>query len=671
MNLSEPFIRRPVATTLLTIGLGLAGLAAYFHLPVSPLPQVDVPVITVSANMAGASPETMAASVATPLERHLGAIADVNEMTSSSSVGSTRIVLQFGADRNIDGAARDVEAAINAARADLPAALRSNPSYRKVNPSDQPIMILALTSRTMSQGQLYDAAATVLEQKLLQTTGVGDVQVGGSSLPAVRVELNPTALFKYGIGMEDVRAALSTANANSPKGAVENASNRWQIYSDDQARNADQYRNLIVAYRNGAPVRLSNVATVADSVEDIRNLGISHGQRAIIITVYRQPNANIIQTVDRIRAMLPALQASIPAAAELSLVEDRSVTIRASLRAVEEALGAAVVLVVGVVFFFLRDPRATLIPCVAVPLSLIGTLAVMYVLGFNLDNLSLMALAIATGFVVDDAIVVMENIVRHMEAGMPRFQAALLGVREVGFTVLAMSLSLVAVFIPILFMGGYIGLYFREFAATLSVAIVISMAVSLSTTPMMCAFLLHSHRDRSRGWFNRTSEAFFEDLMAGYERSLAWALRHTRTILVLLAAAVALTFALIRVLPLGFFPEQDTGQLFGGLVADQSASFDRVAAKMRTFMAIVQRDPAVDNAIGMVGAGGWGGATTGRAFISLKPLSVRKESAEAVIARLRPQLARVPGATLFLAPSQDIHVGGYSGNGLYEYTLQA
>ncbi len=521
MNISEPFIRRPVATTLLTVGIALAGIAAYLHLPVSPLPQFDFPTITVSASMAGASPETMASSVATPLERHLGAISDVTEMTSQSSVGSTNITLQFGLSRDIDGAARDVQAAINASRADLPAALKSNPTYRKVNPADAPILVLALTSKTMSQGQLYDAAATILQQAISQVPGVGNVTVGGSSLPAVRVELNPSALFHYGIGLEDVRAALAAANANSPTGAIEDDNFHWQVYSNDQARTAAQYHSLVVAYRNGAAVRLSDVADVQDSVEDIRNAGISQNEPAVVITISRQPGANIIDTVDRVLALMPALQASIPGAARLAVAVTRSTTIRASLHDVEVTLGISVLLVVFVVFAFLQDPRATLIPSVAMPISLIGTFGAMYLLDYSLDNLSLMALTVATGFVVDDAIVVMENIVRHMENGMPRFEASLLGVREVGFTVLSMSLSLIAVFIPILLMGGIVGRLFREFAVTLSVAILISLLISLTTTPMMCARLLGRPEDKKVTRLGRLHDSLFEDLRGGYERNAA------------------------------------------------------------------------------------------------------------------------------------------------------
>ncbi len=667
---SELFIRRPVATTLFTVGIVLAGSAAFVHLPVSPLPQVDMPTITVSANMAGASPETMAQTVATPLERHLGTIADVTEMTSSSSVGSTNITLQFGLSRNIDGAARDVQAAINAARVDLPTALRSNPTYRKVNPADAPILILAVTSNTLTQGQMYDSASTILAQKLLQVEGVGDVNVGGSSLPAVRVEVNPSALFKYGIGLEDVRAALAAANANSPKGAIENSQLHWQIYDNDQSRSAKDYQSLVVAYRNGAPVRLRDVAQISDSVEDLRNLGLSRGKAAVIVIIFRQPQANIIDTVDRVRALLPQLQAAIPPATELQIASDRSTVIRASLKAVENALLIAVLLVVLVVYLFLRDPRAVLVPAVAVPVSLVGTFAAMYLLRYSLDNLSLMALTVATGFVVDDAIVVMENIVRNMEQGTPRFEAALIGVRQVGFTVLSMSLSLIAVFIPILLMGGVVGLYFREFAVTLSVAILISMVVSLTTTPMMCARLLSVHRKASElGRFHAWTEGLFQQLLGAYAHTLQWAIRHRRLMLLLLVATVGLNFWLFAIIPKGFFPEQDTGRMFGFIQADQSVSFQRISQKLRQYMQIVQADPDVDDVVGFTGAGGAG--NSGRMFISLKPLGARKATTEQIMTRLRPKLAAVPGATLFLAPQQEIRVGGRQSYALYQYTLQA
>ncbi|HVU35996.1 MAG TPA: efflux RND transporter permease subunit, partial [Opitutaceae bacterium] len=672
MNFSGTFIRRPVATTLLTIGVALAGFAAYFKLPVSPLPQVDFPTIVVSANMPGASPETMASSVATPLERHLGTIADVTEMTSRSSQSSTSIVLQFSISRDIDGAARDVQAAINAARADLPAALRSNPSYRKFNSADQPILILALTSDTLSSGALYDAAATVLQQKLSQVDGVGDVSIGGSSLPAVRVELNPTALFKYGIGLEDVRAALAAANANSPKGSIENSQYHWQIYSNDHATRAADFQSLVIAYRNGAAVRLSDVASVSDSVEDTRNLGLANGKPAVIVIISRQPGANIISTVDRVRAVLPQLEASMPGGAKIDIAVDRSVTIRASLHDVEVALLIAVALVILVVFIFLRDPRATAIPSVAVPISLIGTFGVMYLLDYSLDNLSLMALTIATGFVVDDAIVVMENIVRHMEAGVPRFEAALRSVREVGFTVISMSLSLVAVFIPILLMGGFVGRLFREFAVTLSVAILVSMLVSLTTTPAMCARVLASRHDREHGRIYRWFEEFFQDLVHTYDRTLRWVLRRAPLMLIVLLGTIALNVWLFRIIPKGFFPLQDTGRLFGMIQADQSISFQAMEKKFRQFCAIVQQDPAVQTVVGSTGAGGrGGGANSGRLFVDLKPIGQRKESSMEVIGRLRPKLAAVPGATVFLVPAQEIPAGGRQANSLYQFTLES
>jgi multidrug efflux pump len=670
MSLSEIFIRRPVATTLFTAGIALAGGAAYSRLAVSPFPQVDLATISVGAYMAGASPETMATSVATPLERHLGTIADVTEMTSTSSVGSSNVTLQFGLSRDIDGAARDVQAAINASRADLPAALRSNPTYRKQNPADQPIMILALTSKTMTPGQLYDEASTKLAQKISQVPGVGNVGVWGSSLPAVRVELNPSALFKYGIGLEDVRAALAAANANSPKGAIENESLHWQIYDNDQSRKAKDYIDLVVAFRNGAPIRLHDVARVTDSVEDTRNLGMSKGTPAVVVPIFKQPSANIIETVDRIRGMLPQLRADVPAAAELDIALDRSTTIRASLRDVERALGVAILLVVLVVYLFLRDGRATLIPSVAVPVSLIGTFGVMYLLGFSLDNLSLMALTIATGFVVDDAIVVMENITRHMESGTPRFEAAILGVRQVAFTVLSMSLSLIAVFIPILLMGGQVGRSFREFALTLSVAILISMVVSLTTTPMMCARLLTVRRAGETRRFHRWTEAAFEGLLDLYRDTLSWVLRHPFPMLLSLLFTVGLNIWLFTRIPKTLFPEEDTGRLSGGIMADQSISFQRMSQKLRQYMQIVQDDPDVDDVVGFTGGGR--GANTAFMFVATKPLNKRKASSEQIIARLRPKLGRVPGAQLFLFPQQETpRAGGRVSNSTWQYTLQA
>jgi multidrug efflux pump len=672
MNLSEPFIRRPVATTLLTLGIALAGALAYFKLPVSPLPQVDFPTISVQASMAGASPDVMAATVATPLERHLGQIADVTEMTSSSSTGSSRVTLQFGLNRSIDGAARDVEAAINAARADLPTALRSNPTYHKVNPADAPIMILTLTSPTLTTGQLYDSADTILSQKLSQVSGIGQVQIGGSSLPAVRVELNPTVLFKYGIGLEDVRAALASANANTPKGSIDVNGERYQLYTNDQASKAAQYQNLIVAYRNNAAVRLSDVATIEDSVENVRNLGLANGKPAVLVILYRQPGANIIETVDRVRALIPALKASIPSTIDLAVAIDRTTTIRGSLQAVKVTLLIAIALVVAVVFLFLRNGRATMVPAVAVPISLLGTFGVMYLLGYSLDNLSLMALIIATGFVVDDAIVVLENITRHMEAGMPRFEAALLGAREVGFTVLSMSLSLVAVFIPILLMGGLVGRLFREFSITLSVAVLISLVISLTTTPMLCSRFIKVIKPNEQGRFFQASERAFEAVLRVYGRSLRWALRNGPPLMLLLLAIVAFNIYLYWDIPKGFFPQQDTGRLTGGIQADQSISFQAMEKKLREFIKLVQSDPAVDTVVGFTGGGSQGGGQTngGFVFISLKPKSERKLSADEVIARLRPKLTQVAGARLFLQSVQDIRVGGRQSNAQYQYTLQ-
>jgi multidrug efflux pump len=668
MNLSALFISRPIATTLLTLGVALAGVMAFFLLPVSPLPQVEFPTIIVQASMPGASPDTMATSVATPLERHLGRIADVTEMTSSSSVGNTRVTLQFGLNRDIDGAARDVQAAINAARADLPTALRSNPTYRKVNPADAPIMILSLTSQTLSRGQLYDSAATVLQQKLSQVEGVGQVTVGGSSLPAVRAELNPRALFKYGIGLEDVRAALAAANANTPKGAIDEGGRRYQIYTNDQARRADEYRPLVIAYRNGNAVRLSDVGDVVDSVEDLRNLGLANGQPAVLVILYRQPGANIIETVDRVKALLPQLRASIPADIDLNVPMDRTTTIRASLADVERTLALSVALVIVVVFVFLRDARATFIPSVAVPVSLIGTFGVMYLLGYSLNNLSLMALTIATGFVVDDAIVVLENTVRHIEAGMPRRQAALQGAREVGFTVLSMSLSLIAVFIPILLMGGIVGRLFREFAVVLSVAILVSLVVSLSTTPMMCSRLLTSRPASERSSFYRLSERWFAALQEHYARSLAVALRHPLLTVIALFATIGLNVYLFTAVPKGFFPQQDTGRLSGSIQADQSISFQSMRQKLTAFVSIVKDDPAVESVVGFTGGGQ---TNAGFVFVALKPLAERKMSADQVIGRLRGKLAQVAGASLFLQPVQDIRVGGRASAAQYQYTLQA
>jgi multidrug efflux pump len=667
VNPSTPFIKRPVATTLLTIGLALAGIFAYFKLPVAPLPQVDFPTISVTATMPGASPDTMAATVATPLERHLGIIADVTEMTSSSIVGSARITLQFNLDRNIDGAARDVEAAIQAARADLPTNLRQNPTYRKVNPADAPIAILALTSDTLTRGQIYDAGSTIMQQALSQIEGIGEVVVSGSSLPAVRVELNPLQLFKYGIGLEDVRAALSSANAHSPKGALEDGDRRYQIYTNDQASHAADYKPLIIAYRNRNPVRLTDVAEVLDSVENLRNQGLSNGRPAVLVILYRQPGANIIDTVERIKAILPPLQASIPRAIHVELTMDRTTTIRASLHDVESALLIATALVILVVFIFLRNGRATLIPTVAVPVSLIGTFGAMWLLGYSLDNLSLMALTVSTGFVVDDAIVVLENITRHIEAGMPRMEAALKGAGEVGFTVLSMSLSLIAVFAPILLMGGIVGRLFREFAMTLSIAILISLIISLTTTPTMCAYLLPAKATHRHGRIYHAAEHAFDAVLAMYDRTLRRALAWPGLVMLSLAATIALAGYLFTIVPKGFFPQQDTGRMIGGIQADQSISFQLMEQKLRQFVNIIRHDPAVDNVVAFTGGGQ---TNSGFVFVILKPLSDRKIPIMQVIGRLRPKLNQVAGARLFLQAVQDIWVGGRQSNAQYQYTLQ-
>jgi multidrug efflux pump len=668
MSLSTPFIRRPIATTLLTFGLAAAGAVAFFKLPVSPLPQVDFPTISVQATLPGASPQDVATTVASPLERHLGQIADVTEMTSSSSVGSVRITLQFGLNRDIDGAARDVQAAINASRADLPTSLRSNPTYKKVNPADAPILIMTLTSDTMSRGDLYDAASTVVAQKLSQVEGIGEVGVSGSSLPAVRVDLIPQAVYKYGIGLEDVRAALSSANAHSPKGGIDVGDQRYQIYANDQANKAVDYRSLVVAYRNGAAIHLSDIGEVTDGVENLRNSGLANGKPAVLIILYRQPNANIISTVDRVKALVPFLQASISPAIEIGLAADRSTTIRTSLRDVERTLILAVLLVIVVVFAFLRNLRATFIPVVAVSVSLVATFAAMYLIGYSLDNLSLMALTVATGFVVDDAIVVLENITRHIEDGLSPLEAALKGAAEVSFTVLSMSISLIAVFIPILLMGGIIGRLFREFAMTISIAIVISLAVSLATTPMMCAVLLRGETGQKHGRVYQASERFFEAMLNIYRRSLTAALRHPATMMLILAVVFGLNFYLYDVIPKGFFPQQDTGRMVGNIQADQSISFQLMQQKLAQFVNIIKKDPAVETVVGFTGGGQ---TNSGFMFVSLLPLSERGISVDGVIARLRRQMAVVPGATLFLQAVQDIRVGGRASNAQYQYTLQA
>ncbi len=669
MNLSALFIERPVATTLLTIGIALAGFLGFALLPVSPLPQVDFPTISVQASLPGASPETMAATVATPLERAIGRIAGITEMTSSSSLGSTRITVQFDLDRDIDGAARDVQAAINAARSLLPTSLPNNPTYRKVNPADAPIMILAMTSATMTQGQMYDVASTILAQKLSQVQGIGQVNVGGSSLPAVRVEVDPVALTHAGVSLDTVRAAITTTNANRPKGLVENETLRWQIQANDQARTAKEYQPLIVAWKNGAPVRLGDVANVIDSVQDVRNAGLANGRPSVVLVLNRQPGANIIDTVDRVKALLPQLRASIPATIDLEVAQDRTTTIRASLRDVEFTLVISIALVIVVVFLFLRNMRATLIPSVAVPVSLIGTFGVMYLAGFSLDNLSLMALTIATGFVVDDAIVVLENISRHIENGMKPHDAALRGAREVGFTVLSISISLVAVFIPIMAMGGIVGRLFREFALTLSIAILVSLLISLTTTPMMCARLLkprHQAREESR--VSRAVGDVLERLSASYARTLQVALRHPLLTLLTLIATIALNVWLYVVVPKGFFPQQDTGRVTGFVQADQAISFQAMQQKMAAFVNIVKQDPAVQTVTAYTGGGQ---RNSGFMFVGLKPRSERKESADEVINRLRHETGRIPGAQLFLQSVQDIRVGGRQANAQYQYTLQA
>jgi multidrug efflux pump len=675
VNISAPFIRRPVATILLTFGVALCGAAAFILLPVAPLPRIDVPAIFVSAQLPGASPEVMASTVATPLERHLGAIADLDDMTSNSGVGTTNIQLQFGVDRDIDGAARDVQAAIVAAHADLPSSLTHNPTYRKINSGLFPVMAIALTSDVLTQGQIYDAADAVISQRLSQIEGVGGVNVNGSALPAVRVEINPLSLSKYGIGLQDVRAAISNSNANAPKGAIESGGLRYQIYTNDNARDAAPYRNLIIANRNGSTVRLGDVATVLDmqdgATENVRTYGLYNGKPAVFVTVYQQPGANVIQMIDAVKAELPILKDSIDPKIDLVVTFDRSVTIRASLRQVEQTLILAVVFVILVVYVFLGSHRAAIIPALVVPVSLIGTFGVMYLLDFSLDNFSLMALTIATGFVVDDAIVVMENTSRHLEAGMSRMQAALLGAREVGFTVVSMSLSLVAVFIPFMFAGGIVGLIFREFTVTLSVAILISLVISLTTTPMMCSLLLEVEGRRKASRFKRAFERGFESLRRDYLKSLEWALDHRRLMLTSFFATIALSVFLIVIIPKGFFPQQDTAQLQGGIRGDATSSFQLMKGKLQQVAKIIREDPAVSTVTGSVGAGGFGpgGGASANVTVALKPLSSGRASADRVIARLRPRLAHVTGVTSFLQSVQDIGGGGRSANSQYQYTL--
>jgi len=670
MNISAPFIARPVATTLITLGIALAGVLGYGLLPIAPLPQMDFPTISVSASLPGASPETMAATVATPLERALGTIAGVNEITSRSSLGSTNVTLQFDLNRDINGAARDVQAAINASRSLLPTGMPSNPTYRKVNPADTPIILLSLTSSTLTQGQMYDAASTVLAQRLSQVEGVGQVNVSGSALPAVRVELNPDKLAAAGIALDSVRTAITNTNANRPKGSVEQGGRSWQVGANDQARVAAEYTKVILRYANGSAVTLGDVAEVRDSVQDVRNYAAANGKQAILIFILKEPGANIIETVDRVRALLPHLRASIPTAIDLNVIADRTPTIRASLREVERAMGIAVGLVILVVLLFLRSGRATLLPAMAVPVSLCGTFGVMYLCGFSLDNLSAMALTVATGFVVDDAIVVLENITRHIEHGLTPREAALRGAKEIGFTVVSISLSLIAVFIPILLMGGVVGRLFREFAVVLSSAILVSMMVSLTATPMMAAKLLKPREATPKppGRFARALSWIGRKCTRGYRKSLMWVLRHQPVALLSLIAVIALNVHLYGTIPKSFFPQQDTGAMFGGVQADQGSSFPMMKERVQKFMTILMADPAVEGVTGFTGGGQRNSANF---FVMLKPIKERKVTADAVVTRLRDKLSHEAGANLFLVPVQDIRIGGRQSNSAYQFTLQA
>jgi multidrug efflux pump len=669
MSLSSPFIRRPVATTLLTAAIALAGAVAFRELPVSPLPQVDFPTISVGASLPGASPEIMASSVATPLERQFGRIAGITEMTSSSYLGTTSVTMQFDLNRNIDGAARDVQAAINAARSYLPSNLPGNPTYRKVNPADAPIMILALTSTVYDRGALYDAASTIMQQRLSQIQGVGQVSVGGSSLPSVRVEVNPTQLNGYGLGLQDVAAMLSRQNANSPKGQITDGATSADIITNDQLLKAADYMPLVVGYHNGAAVKLSDVADVQDSTENVRAAGFVNGKPSVLIFIFRQPGANIIETVDRIRAAIPALKASIPTAIDSEIVMDRTLTIRASVRDVERSLMISISLVILVVFVFLRSVRATLIPSVAVPVSLIGTFGVMYLCHYSIDNLSLMALTISTGFVVDDAIVVIENITRYIEQGMSPMQAAFKGASEIGFTVLSISISLVAVFIPILLMGGIVGRLFREFAVVLSVAILVSLVISLTATPMMCSRLLKHLREEQHGIAYRASERAFNSLLRTYERSLGWVLEHSRLTLVVLGLTIALNIYLFWIVPSGFFPQQDNGIVFGGIQGSQDISFQAMQAATARIVSIIKTDPAVQNVMAFTGGGG--PTNGGFVYMGLKPRNQRDASSSEVINRLRPKLLSVSGASTFMQAGQDVSIGGRRSSAQYQYTIQS
>ena len=667
MSFSQVFIHRKIATILLALGLGLAGLVAYFLLPVAPYPNIDIPTIAISANMPGASPETMSSSVATPLERHLGAIAGVTEMTSRSNINNTQIVMQFDIKRDIDGAARDVQAAINAARADLPAALRSNPTYRKFNPADQPVLILALTSKTLSPGQIYDQASNIIQQKLSQISGVGDVSLTGASLPAIRIELNPRALFKYGIGLEDVRAAVSSANANSPKGDIQQKGQSFQVYANDNAGLAKDYQTLIVAYRNGSAVRLADVAEVFDGVENVRNLGTFNGKPAILVQITKQPGANVIEVVDSIRQQLPDLKAALPVSVDQGILFDTTTSIRNAVHDVEVSLIISTLLVILVVFLFLRNFKATLVPTICVPLSLLGTFGVMYMLGFSLNNFSLMALIVSTGFVVDNTIVVLENVTRHLENGEDRLTAARKGASEVSFTVLSMSISLIAVFFPVLLIGGLVGRIFHEFAVTITTAIIMSMVVSLTVTPMMCAYLDFTVAE-DQNWLMRWSRRVMDGMQDFYRRTLTWSLGNPKTIMMTLLIAVVLNFYLLGIVPKGFFPDTDNGMIFGGIRGDQSISFQSMQKKFQQFIDIIKADPAVLTVGGFAG----GQATnSGNVFVTLKSRRERGMGTPQVIQRMSPKLLKVAGARLFLQSGGGIRAGGRQGNGDYQYTVQA
>ena len=669
MNISAPFIHRPVATTLITVAIVIAGAIGFRVLPVSPLPKVDFPTISVSASLPGGSAEIMASSVATPLERQFGHIAGVSEMTSASSLGSTVITIQFDLSRDIDGAARDVEAAINAARSYLPANLPTNPTYRKVNPADAPIMILGLTSDKFGPDKLYDEASTVVQQKLSQIDGVGQVTVGGGALPSVRVDVNPDQLASYGLTLASIKSALSLQNSDMPKGQLTDGIVTADILANDQISHASDYKPLVIGYSNGAAVRLSDIADVTDSVQNVRAAGYLNGKRGVMIIISRQPGANIIQTNDNIRAQLPSIRASIPSGIDTTVVLDRTTTIRASVNDVERTLLISICLVIAVVFIFLRNGRVTLIPSVSMPAALVGTFAVMYLFGYSIDNLSLMALTIATGFVVDDAIVVMENISRHLEAGMKPMDAALKGAQEIGFTVLTISISLVAVFIPLLFMGGIVGRLFREFAVTLSSAIVVSMIISLTATPMMCAYLLRNEREQHHGRLYLGAERAFDRLLNSYRRSLHWVLDHPRLTMMVLFLTIALNVALIIIIPKGFFPSQDTGAITGGMQGPQDSSFPAMNNSLQQIVGVIKADPAVANVIAFTGGGG--ATNTGFIYIALKPLAERKVSAPEVIGRIRPKLNRLPVASAFLQAAQDLRIGGRGSNAMYQYTLQS